>query len=77
MGDTRILVGERRNTRFRMMRALQMTEMTQARDANGLFVGAQESYGEQWVLLHTPTPRRNANTSIVLFSGAARVARAS
>lgn len=77
MVDTRILVGERGNTRFRMLRPFQMAEMSQARDANGFFVGAQENYGEQFIVCHTPTQRKNATSSIVLYSATGRVARAS
>ena len=75
-GDVRIVVGERGNTRFRMMRPFQMTELSQARDTNGNFVGKQEAYGEQFLICHTPTQRKNATTSVVLYSSTARVARA-
>lgn len=75
--DTRILVGEKGNTRFRMLRPFQMAEMQQARDGSGFFVGAQDGYGEQFIVCMTPTQRKNANTSIVLYSTAGRVARAS
>lgn len=75
-GDARIVVGERGNTRFRMMRPFQMKEMSEAKDSNGMFIGAQEGYGEQFVVCMTPTQRKNANTSLVLYSAAARVARA-
>jgi hypothetical protein len=75
-GDARIVVGERGNTRFRMMRAFQMKEMSEAKDSSGFFIGAQEGYGEQFVVCMTPTQRKNANTSLVLYSATARVARA-
>ena len=74
--DTRIVVGQRGNTRFRMMRPFQMAEMQQARDGSGFFVGAQDGYGEQFFACHTPTQLKNANTSVVLYSTAGRVARA-
>lgn len=74
--DTRLVVGERGNTRFRMMRPLSMTDLTEARDASGNFIGMKEAYGEQWVVSHTPLQRRNATTSLVLYSVAGRVARA-
>ena len=76
-GDARILVGERANTRFRMLRAFQMSELSQARNAQGNFIGMREGYGEQFVVCHTPSQRKNAVTSIVLFSQSARAARAS
>jgi len=75
--DQRLIVGQRGNTRFRMMRPFQMADMQQARDGSGFFVGAQDGYGEQFFACHTPTQLKNANTSIVLFSGTGRVARAS
>lgn len=74
-GDVRIVVGERGNTRFRMMRPFSMNNLEEARDNNGMFVGAKENYGEQFIVCHTPTQRKNANTSLVLYSAAARVAR--
>jgi hypothetical protein len=77
LGDVRMLVGERSNTRFRMLRAFQMqAQMEQSRDSNGLFIGATENYGDQFIACHTPTLRRNAMTSLVLFNSNARVARA-
>lgn len=75
-GDVRVLIGERGNTRFRMLRPFQMADMEQTRDANGAFVGARDNYGEQFIALHTPTQLRNSLTSLVLYSGTARVARA-
>lgn len=75
--DQRIVIGQRGNTRLRMMRPFQMAEMEQARDSSGFFVGAQDGYGEQFLACHTPTQLKNANTSIVLFSTTGRVARAS
>lgn len=75
-GDVRIVVGERGNTHFRMMRPFSMNNLEEARDNNGMFVGAKENYGEQFIVCHTPTQRKNANTSLVLYSATARVARA-
>jgi hypothetical protein len=75
MADTRILVGERGNTRFRMVRPWSMNPLEQARDSNGNFIGAQEGYGEQYIVSHTPVNRKNALTSIVLYSATGRVAR--
>jgi hypothetical protein len=75
-GDVRIVVGERGNTRFRMMRPFQMTELSEARNTAGNFIGQKEAYGEQFLICHTPTQRKNATTSVVLFSSTARVARA-
>jgi hypothetical protein len=75
-GDTRIVVGERGNTRFRMVKPWSMTAMEQARDvATGAFIDAQEAFGTQWVGSHTPTQLKGAATSIVLFSTIGRIAR--
>jgi hypothetical protein len=74
--DQRIIVGQRGNTRLRMMRPFQMAEMQQARDGSGFFVGAQDGYGEQFLACHTPTQLKNANTSRVRYRTTGRVARA-
>jgi len=75
-GDTRIVVGERGNTRFRMVKPWTMTALEQARNAAGAFIDAQEAFGTQWVGSHTPTQLKGAATSVILFSTAGRVARA-
>lgn len=76
LGDTRVVIGERGNTRYRMMKPWQMGELQDQHDSNGRFTGKKEAYGDQFVVLHTPTPLKGAYTSIVLFSTAGRVARA-
>ena len=58
------------------MKPWQMGELQDQRDSNGRFTGKKEAYGDQFVVLHTPTPLKGAYTSIVLFSTAGRVARA-
>lgn len=75
-GDVRIVVGERGNTRFRMMKPFSMNDLVDSRDSNGFFTGKKENYGEQWVVCMTPTQRKNATTSLMLYSSAGRVARA-
>lgn len=75
-GDTRIVVGERGNSRFRMVKPWSMTALEQARNSAGAFIDAQEGFGTQWVGSHTPTQLKGAATSIVLFSTTGRVARA-
>lgn len=77
LGDTRVVIGERGNTRYRMMKPWQMGELQDQRDSNGRFTGKKEAYGDQFVVLHTPTPLKGAYTSVVLYSGTGRVARAS
>ncbi|MDO8778924.1 MAG: phage protease [Burkholderiaceae bacterium] len=75
-GDTRILVGERGTTRFRMVKPWSVNPMEQARDGNGAFIDAQESFGTQWVGSHTPTQLKSSKTSVILYSATGRVARA-
>lgn len=76
MADQRIVVGQRGNTRFRMMKPWSMGMLQDQRDANGRFTGKKEAYGDQFIVLHTPTPLKAGSTSIVLYSSSGRVARA-
>lgn len=76
MGDNRIIVGERGNTRFRMVKAFSMNEPQPARNAQGQFTDQQEGYGTQFIVSHTPTQLKNSLTSIILYSATGRVARA-
>lgn len=75
LADTRIIVGERGNTRFRMVKPFAMNPIEQARDANGKFTDQRESFGTQFVVSHTPTQIKGSCSSIILFSTAGRVAR--
>jgi hypothetical protein len=75
IGDARILVGERYNSRYRMLKPFAMNQLEQKKDSNGKFVGALTGYGEQYIACHTPINRKNAMTSIVLFSATGRVTR--
>lgn len=75
LADTRIMVGERGNTRFRMVKPFAMNPIEQARDANGKFTDQRESFGTQFVVSHTPTQIKGSCSSIILFSTAGRVAR--
>lgn len=76
LGDTRILVGERGNTRFRMVSPWSMKPPEQTRDANGNFTDGTEAFGTQWVVSHTPTQLKNSLSSVILYSSSGRVARA-
>jgi hypothetical protein len=75
MGDQRVIIGERGQTRLRMMKPWSMGELENQKDANGRFTGKKEAYGDQFLVLHTPTPLKRAYTSMVLYSASARVAR--
>ena len=74
-GDTRIVVGERGNSRFRMVSPWSMKPLEQARNSVGAFIDAQEGFGTQWVGSHTPSQLKGAATSIVLYSLTGRIAR--
>lgn len=77
MADQRIVIGKRANTRFRMMKPWSMGQLQDQRDANGRFTGKKEAYGDQFIVLHTPTPLKAGSThSIALYSSSGRVARA-
>ena len=77
LGDTRILVGERGNSRFRMVKPWEMVPMQEGRDlATGAFNATREAYGTQWIAAYTPNPLKDALTSVVLFNSDSRVARA-
>jgi hypothetical protein len=76
MADQRVIVGERGQTRYRMMKPWSMGELENQKDANGRFTGKKEAYGDQFVVVHTPTQLKRAYTSIVLYSSSGRVARA-
>ena len=76
LADTRIMVGERGNSRFRMVKPFAMNPIEQARDASGNFIDALESFGTQFVVSHTPLQLKAANSSIILYSATGRVARA-
>lgn len=76
MGDNRILVGERGNTRFRMVKAFAMNPPEQVRNAQGLFTDQQEGFGTQYVISHTPKQLKNALSSVIVYGSAGRVARA-
>ena len=73
--DTRVLIGQRGTTRYRMMKPWEMTAIENQRGPNGRFTGKKEAYGDQWVVVHTPSQLKGAYTSLVLFSGTARVTR--
>jgi phage I-like protein len=75
MGDQRIIVGERGQTRLRMAKPWTMGELENQKDSNGRFTGKKEAYGDQFLFLHTPTQLKRAYTSIVLYSSSGRGAR--
>lgn len=75
MGDQRIIIGELGTTRYRMMKPWTMGQLENQRDTNGRMTGKKEAYGDQFIVLHTPTQLKAAYTSIALYSSSARVDR--
>lgn len=75
MGDQRVIIGERGQTRFRMAKPWQLGELENQKDSDGRFTGKKEAYGDQFIVCHTPTQLKRAYTSIVLYSATGRVAR--
>lgn len=75
MGDTRVIIGERNLTRYRMAKAWTMGQLQDQKDSNGRFTGKKEAYGDQFMFLHTLSPLKAGLTSIVLYGGAARIDR--
>ncbi len=75
-GDIRTVIGERGTVRFRMVKPWTLGELENQKDANGRFTGKKEAYGDQFVVVHTPTLLKGALTSVVVYSGSARVDRA-
>lgn len=76
-GDVRAVIGERGTVRFRMVKPWTLGELENQKDANGRFTGKKEAYGDQFVVVHTPTLLKGALTSVVLYSATGRVDRAS
>ena len=76
MGDVRTVLCERGTVRFRMLKPWTLGELENQKDSNGRFTGKKEAYGDQFVIVHTPTQLKGAFTSIVVYSSSGRVDRA-
>jgi Mu-like prophage I protein len=75
IGDTRVVVGKRGISRFRVLKPWAMEALENARDANGLFTAQKEAYGTQWIAVCTPTPLKGAYSSLIVYSATGRVDR--
>ncbi len=75
IGDVRTVLHERGTVRFRMLKPWTMGQLENQKDANGRFTGKKEAYGDQFIVVHTPSELRKAFTSMVVYGGAARVDR--
>jgi hypothetical protein len=76
IGDQRIVICERGTVRFRMAKPWTMNQLENQKDANGRFTGKKEAYGDQFIVVATPTQLKGAFTSMVFYSATARVDRA-
>lgn len=74
-GDQRIVIAERGSVRFRMLKAWTMGQLENQKNSDGRYVGKKEAYGDQFIVVHTPTQLKAGFTSMVLYSAAARIAR--
>jgi hypothetical protein len=74
-GDVRAVIGERGTVRFRMVKPWTMNELENQKDSNGRYTGKKEAYGDQFVVVKTPTLLKGALTSMVVYSATARVDR--
>lgn len=77
IGDVRTVIGERGTVRFRMVKPWTLGELENQKDSNGRFTGKKEAYGDQFVIVHTPTLLKGAQTSMVIYSATGRVDRVS
>lgn len=75
IGDVRTVIGERSTVRFRMLKPWTLGELENQKDSNGRFTGKKEAYGDQFVVVHTPTLLKGALTSIAVYSATVRVDR--
>lgn len=75
IGDVRCVIGERETVRLRMLKPWTMGALENQKDANGRFTGKKEAYGDQFVIVDTPTPLKAALTSMVVYGAAARIDR--
>lgn len=75
LGDQRLVMGQRGTTRLRMVKPWSMGELENERNAQGLFTGEKQAYGDQFIVVKTPEPLQRAHTSMVLYSATTRVVR--
>jgi hypothetical protein len=74
-GDQRVVICERASTRFRMLKPWTMNELENQKNSDGRFTGKKEAYGDQFIVVHTPTQLKGAFTSMVVYSAGARIDR--
>jgi hypothetical protein len=74
-GDQRVVIGERSTVRFRLLKPWTLGQLENQKNGSGRFTGKKEAYGDQFVIVHTPTQLKGALTSMVVYSATARVDR--
>lgn len=72
LGDERILMGQPGTLSYTITKSFSLSEMIEARDANGNIIGGKEAYGEEYNSIHCPKPIRNRFTSVLFYSEANR-----
>ncbi|HAS6270556.1 hypothetical protein [Vibrio vulnificus] len=72
LGDERIIMGQKGALTYTVVKPFTLSEMQEARDANGQLKGGKEAYGEEYNAIHCPKPIRNRFTSVLFYSQSGR-----
>ncbi|AYV20500.1 hypothetical protein [Vibrio mediterranei] len=72
LGDERIIMGQKGALTYTVVKPFTLSEMQEARDANGQLKGGKEAYGEEYNAIHCPKPIRNRFTSVLFYSATSR-----
>ncbi|EKA4516947.1 hypothetical protein OLI59_000640 [Vibrio cholerae] len=72
LGDERIIMGQKGALTYTVVKPFTLSEMQEARDANGQLNGGKEAYGEEYNAIHCPKPIRNRFTSVLFYSKTGR-----
>lgn len=72
LGDERIIMGQKGAMTYSVVKPFTLSEMQEARDANGQLKGGKEAYGEEYNAIHCPKPIRNRFTSVLFYSATGR-----
>ncbi|KFA98787.1 hypothetical protein [Vibrio sp. ER1A] len=72
LGDERIIMGQRGALTYTVVKPYTLSEMQEARDANGQLKGGKEAYAEEYNAIHCPKPIRNRFTSVIFYSASGR-----
>ncbi|CAM2799507.1 hypothetical protein [Vibrio diazotrophicus] len=72
LGDERIIMGQKGAMAYSVVKPFTLSDMQEARDANGQLKGGKEAYGEEYNAIHCPKPIRNRFTSVLFYSATGR-----